>query len=69
MTPSPELFEISNHAGLLVAAGRDGLNVKLFACGPKDRVAVGIAPAEARELAAALVRFADAADESERVTL
>jgi hypothetical protein len=56
-----EIFQISNHVDVLVAAARDGINVRLFACGPTG-VAVGIAPAEARDVAAELIRLADEAD-------
>lgn len=56
-----EIFQIVNNARLLVAAGRTGINVRLFACSPQG-VAVEIAPAEAREVAAELTRLADEAD-------
>ena len=60
-----ELFQIISSHGrkTLVAAGRLGCNVGLFACTCGSHgTGIGMAPAEARDLAAELIRLADEAD-------
>jgi len=58
-----EIFQIWNStaSATLVAAGRNGLLVRLFACSPRG-VAVNITPTEARDVAAELLRLADQAE-------
>ena len=55
-------FEIRNHAGRLVVVAQDGVSVKVYARGRQASTSAGIAPGEAREMAAALIRCAGKAD-------
>lgn len=64
-----EVFEyrINNHVGKpLVAVAQVGINVLVYGQGRKAGAPASIAPAEAREMAAALIRVADKADEKQR---